>query len=291
MRSYFKILFICCLTWVSARDQLIFYQQNLYKFCQELSDKMKENENLNIELRTDDMSRVFEAINQSTADGFFIKRKLTDEEKKNYPDLEEIPIMTDALIFINRGDLGIDNLTINQLFDCYFRQVTWSDVLGKDYSAIENSQIKAYMNASGSGDVQVFLEKMNAVILDESPARILLKAELKDQSISKNFVDLISSDQKKIKRITGFGENIITYVSLNPGLFLLNKEKDKITVIAIDGVEPSTENIKKGLYPFSYDCHLVVNKDRKNEQLNQFIGLLNSPVFIDLVKSFYYVPK
>lgn len=297
MINCLRVLFFCFFTtWAVATDHFIFYQQGLYTFCDELKSEMQEKKNLEIEIRTDEVQRVFEAIQQSTADGIFIKRKLTEDEKKSYPDLEEIPIMTDALLFFVDARLEISNLTKDQIFDCFFKQISWSKVTGKDYPYLKNPLVKPYLNSSGAGDSQVFLEKMNAIILDESPQRLLIQGQSRDGVLFKQFVDIQNSDKKKIRYLyqdTGRSifSNVIGYVSLNPGRVLLEKTSEVSYTLSIDGIEASPENIKKGIYPFAYDCHLVVKKNDKSQKIIEFIELIKTEVFTQFVKNFYYIPK
>ena len=63
----------------------------------------------------------------------------------------------------------------------------------------------------------------------------------------------------------------------------------EIKLLAIDGIEPTVENIRNGSYPFIADCCIITVKPR-TENLKKIVDFMFSPAGRELVEKTGYVP-
>ena len=63
----------------------------------------------------------------------------------------------------------------------------------------------------------------------------------------------------------------------------------EIKLLAIDGIEPTVENIRNGSYPFIADCCIITVKPR-TENIKKIVDFMFSPAGRELVEKTGYVP-
>ena len=68
----------------------------------------------------------------------------------------------------------------------------------------------------------------------------------------------------------------------------MNKNEN-IKLLAIDGIEPTAENIKNGKYPYIVNVYLVTREDVKNPNLDSLINWLLSAQGQEMIESIGYV--
>ena len=158
-----------------------------------------------------------EAVTAGTADIGNASRTLTDEEKAGGL-IENIVAIDGIAVVVDKANT-VTNLTMDQLKGIYTGQIrNWSEVGGQD------GQIVVIGRESGSGTRSAFEE--------------LLEAE--DQCQYAQELDQTGT----VMTTVASTPNAIGYISLD----VLN---DTVNTVSLEGVEPTVENIKGGIYKLS----------------------------------------
>lgn len=149
------------------------------------------------------------------------------------------PIEKDGLVFLVNKKNPVDSLTHQQFVDIYSGKTTWKDVGGND------AEIIAYQRQLVSGS-QTMLNKlvMKGTPMAEAPATQII-------GTMGSLVDAVAVYDGAENAI---GYNVYYYVSRM-------KLDENIKLLSVDGVEPSTENISSGAYPFVNDFYAVIRAD------------------------------
>ncbi len=161
-------------------------------------------------------------------------RDLKEEEKE--AGLTETEMAIDAIALITNVNNPVKDLTKEQIKDIYTGKVTnWKEVGGND------APIVVVSREDGSGTRGAFEE-----IIGYESAELIAEAQIADGS-------------GNIKSTVEGNENAIGFVS---GSYV----DEKVTLLTVDGVEMTTENIKDGKYPVARPFLLVYKADKISEQ-------------------------
>lgn len=162
----------------------------------------------------------------------------------NDVELEIIPIAKDALIFfVNKNNL-VDDLSLSQVQNIYSGKIkNWKDVGGIE------EEIIAYQKPEKSNSQIGMLE-----IVMKGNKMITPKTEVVSQG-GVDIIDVISDYDNN--------ENSIGYSYLY--YYTTIYTSDKMKLLSIDGIEPTYENIKTGLYNLQTTYYAVIRKDEKED--------------------------
>ena len=155
-------------------------------------------------------------------------------------ELEVIPVVKDALVFLVNTANPVDGLTQQQVKDIYSGKITnWSQVGGADEAIIP------YQRQINSGSQTLFLQlAMGDTVPMDAPE------EIRPGGMD-GLIDVISvydnSDQ-------ALGYSVFYYTQQ---MYV----KDNVKLLAIDGVAPTTETIADGTFPYLTYYYAVVRKD------------------------------
>ena len=171
------------------------------------------------------------------------------EEEKNLVrekngELDITPIAKDAFVFFVNTDNPIDNLTSEQIQDIYSGKTrSWKDLGG------ENEKIIAYQRPENS----VSQKGMMSLVMKGKKMATPIIGNIKYDDTEINDVILDYSNEKTT---IGYAYNYYArtmYIT------------DKMKLLAIDGIDPTYENIQTGLYGLQTKYYAVT---RKNEEQN-----------------------
>jgi phosphate transport system substrate-binding protein len=154
--------------------------------------------------------------------------------------LEMAPVGKDALVFLVNVKNPVSSLTAEQLVGIYSGAVTnWKEVGGAD------AGILAYQRQQLSGS-QTMMDKlvMKGTPMAKAPSEFVI-GEMG------GLVDAVAVYDGAEHAI---GYNVYYYVSRM-------KLDDNIRLLKVNGVEPSTETITSGAYPFVNDFYAVIRAD------------------------------
>lgn len=169
-------------------------------------------------------------------------------------ELEFTPIGREAFVFFVNKDNPVDGLTTEQLRGIYAGQYrNWSEVGG------DNTHIAVLQRNAGSGSQSALLNFMG------------------DTPVKTDYFTFMG-------RSIGFSfrfyvEGMVGQVSPEGGVKLL----------ALDGVYPSTENIRNGSYPIINELYAVTRKGEENPGVQAFVDWMLSEEGQTIVEGSGYV--
>ena len=156
--------------------------------------------------------------------------------KENGVELVFTPIGREAFVFFVNNDNPVDSLTTDQLRGIYagdFRN--WSQVGG------DNTHIAVLQRNAGSGSQSALLNFMG------------------DTPVKTDYFTFMG-------RSIGFSFRF--YVE---GMVGQDSPEGGVKLLALDGVYPSTENIKNGSYPIINELYAVTRKGEENPNVQAFV--------------------
>ena len=165
-------------------------------------------------------------------------------------ELEFTPIGRDAFVFLVNRDNPVDNLTVEQLKGIYAGTYrNWSEVGG------DNTHIAVLRRNEGSGSQSALVNFMG------------------DTPVKTDYFSFLG-------RSIGFSFRF--YVE---GIV----ENGAVKLLALDGVYPSTENIRNGSYPIVNDFYAVTRKGETNPNVQKFVAWMLSEEGQAIVEGSGYV--
>jgi len=179
---------------------------------------------------------------EGTSEIGMTSRDLKGDEKK--ADLSETKIALDAIAIITNGDNKVSNLTKEQVKDIFTGKISnWKELGGHD------SPIVVVSREDGSGTREGFES-----IVGYGPEELVKNA-------------LISDGSGNIKTTVSNNKNAIGYISLG----YVDKS---VKSVSIDGVAPSSENVKTHKYAISRPFLLIYKDEKLTEEGQKFIDYI-----------------
>lgn len=169
------------------------------------------------------------------------EQKLAEEKGV---ELEIVPIVKEAFVFLVNKDNPVENLTLEQIQNIYTGKIkNWKEVGGLD------SEIIAYQRPENSGSQTGMLS-------------LVMQGKKMIEPITENVVsgmdeiiDVISEyDNKK----SSIGYSYYYYATTM-------YTSDTIKFLGINGVKPTYDNIKNGLYSIQTAYYAVIRKDEPQD--------------------------
>lgn len=177
-----------------------------------------------------------------------------DEARKNGTEFEYTQIGNEAFVFFVNKDNPIETLTTEQIKGIYSGEITnWSEVGGK------NEKIVPFQRNEGSGSQSMLIRLMGDTSIIEPTT----------EEVVGGMGGIIEEVADYKNKSTSLGFSFRFYVE---GII---KNSD-IKMIAIDGVEPTKDNIKNGKYPIIAPLYAVTYKDNPNENVYKLIDWMLS---------------
>ncbi len=174
--------------------------------------------------------------------------------KEKGVELEVVPIVKEAFVFLVNKSNPVDQLTVKQIQDIYQGNIkNWKAAGGPD------KEIIAYQRPKNSGS-QTIMENQVMKGLKMSDAPMELKP-----SEMEGLIEAVASYDNSDKAI---GYSVYYYANS-----MYNKETIKF--VKVNGVQPDNKTISGGTYPFTSAYYAVLNKkspaDSNSRKLLQWI--------------------
>lgn len=173
--------------------------------------------------------------------------------KEKGVEFEIVPIVKDAFVFFVNTDNPVESLTLEQIQNIYSGNIkNWKDVGG------ENERILAYQRPENSGSQSGML---GLVMKGKKMMKPLT------ETVSQTMEDIIDviSDYSNGKNAIGY-----SYYYYATQMYT----NDKMKMLAVNGIDPTYENIKTGLYELQTQYYAVIR--RSEEQNSETRKLLNA---------------
>ena len=168
-------------------------------------------------------------------------------------ELVMVPVCYDAFVFLVNSENPVDSLTAEEIRGIYSGSIfLWSEVGGNQ------DVIIPYQRPHGSGSQTAMEELVMA-------GYALAAAE--PNYISDGMADLIAQVGNYDGGVNALGYSYLYYVD---ALY----KSGSLKVLAVDGVEPSPENLRSGAYPYTVYYYAVYAKG--NETAERFVDWLVS---------------
>lgn len=164
--------------------------------------------------------------------------------KEKGVELEIVPIVKEAFVFFVNKENPVSNLTLEQIQNIYSGKITnWKEVGGA------NAQILAFQRPTNSGSQSGMLELVMKGIKMMEPTTETIASGMAD------IIDVISDYNNKD---TAIGYSYYYYASTM-------YTSDTMKLLAVNGVEPTYDNIKNGLYSIQTAYYAVIRKDEPED--------------------------
>ena len=159
-------------------------------------------------------------------------------------ELEQVPVVKEAFVFLVNAKNPVDSLTQQQIKDIYSGKTTnWKELGGND------EPIVAYQRNRDSGSQNYMIDFMGETPLAEAPT------ELRPGSMG-GLMDVIAPNDGSLGSI---GYSVYAYAADMYGT------GDNIKFIKVDGVAPTKETIISGEYPLSSYNYAIFRADAPEE--------------------------
>ena len=199
----------------------------------------------------------------NTPDGYrLLAEKETDifigvypsDEQKEYAEENQTifkytPIGTEAFVFFVHKDNPVTNLTTGQIKDIYSGKITnWKDVGGK------NEKIAAFQRNEGSGSQSMLKRFMGDTPIMDAPTEMV-------NDLMAGIIEQVADYKSKTNSIGFSFRYYVEGIIKNPD----------IKMISIDGIAPTSENIRNGSYPVLTPIYAVTYEGNQNGNVNKLL--------------------
>ena len=189
--------------------------------------------------------------------------------KEKGVEFEIVPIVKDAFVFFVNTDNPVESLTLEQIQNIYSGDIkNWKDVGG------ENERILAYQRPDNSGSQSGMLE---LVMKGKKMMKPLT------ETVSQTMEDIIDviSDYSNGKNAIGY-----SYYYYATQMYT----NDKMKMLAVNGIDPTYENIKTGLYELQTQYYAVIRRnEEQNSETRKLLNAMKSERGQNVVKEAGYV--
>lgn len=181
---------------------------------------------------------------------------------------ELIPLAREAFVFLVNQDNPVGSLTVEQIQSVFTGRIdNWKRLGGAD------EKIIAFQRPAGSGSQTV----MENVVMKG----LTMKLPLKEESVASmgGLVYRVAS-YRNVPNALGYS---FRYYATKMN------SRENLKLLAINGIEPTVENIRSKRYPFTVDVYMVTAK-KPGENTQKLIDWFLSPQGQQLVEDVGYVP-
>ena len=238
---------------------------------QALYDRKQFEKNPSRYLRTNGSHLTFQRLLDGEVELIFSappsKKQIAEAAKKNLT-YEITPFAVEAFVFFVNSRNPVNNLTSGQIREIYSGKITdWSQI-----SPEYKGRIKAFQRNEGSGS-QTMLQK----IMQDTP---IMPPMTEDRLGGMGGIINDVANYRNYSAALGF-----TFRYFSMEMF----KNGEIKLLAIDGVEPTLENIRNRRYPFIAPCCIITVKPR-TENIKKIVDFMLSPTGRELIEKTGYTP-
>lgn len=179
------------------------------------------------------------------------------------------PICYDAFVFITHKNNPVDSLTVEQVRKIYTGEITsWNEVGGN------HKKITAYQRESNSGSQTAMEELVMKGLEMSDPIRV---------PIIVGMGELVNAVAEYENDTSSIGYTYKYYIDT---LY----KNDNIKTLAIEGIEPTDENIRNGIYPFSTCYYGIIRAGDEEKTGGKFLDWMLSEEGQKCVEQAGYIP-
>lgn len=211
-------------------------------------------------------------------------RDLTDSEIKAHPDLVPHAIARDGIAIVVHPENPVNGLTMEQLQGIYTGEITnWKDVGGVDSEIVDVSSngiirdVFKFFNCGEDSGIMV-------VSREEGSGTRGYFEDAVMKSTGKEITDhaIVQDSNGKIRTTIAGDKHSIGFLSLGYA-------SSEVKTVSLDGVAPTTENIRSGEYAISRTL-LMITKGEPDEDEQVFLDFVLSEDGQKIVADVHYIP-
>ena len=184
-------------------------------------------------------------------------------------ELEIVPIVKEAFVFFVNKNNPVENLTLNQIQDIYSGKIkNWSEVGGS------NNNILAFQRPENSGSQTGMLELV-----------------MKGKKMMQPTTETISQDMADIIDVISDYNNSETAIGYSYYYYAITMyTSEEMKLLAVNGIEPTYDNIQTGLYDLQTAYYAVIRKDEpENSNTRKLLKAMMSERGQNVAKEAGYV--
>ena len=195
----------------------------------------------------------------------------SDEQKayaeENQTIFKYTPIGTEAFVFFVHKDNPVTNLTTGQIKDIYSGKITnWKDAGGK------NEKIAAFQRNEGSGSQSMLKRFMGDTPIMDAPTEMV-------NDLMAGIIEQVADYKSKTNSIGFSFRYYVEGIIKNPD----------IKMISIDGIAPTSENIRNGSYPVLTPIYAVTYEGNQNSNVDKLLEWILSDEGQNIINETGYV--
>ncbi len=231
---------------------------SMTKLCNSLGEVfMSQYPGTSVEKLDTGSSASVESVIDGSSQIGALSRKLNNREPID--KLNVIKIADDGICIIVNKDNAVNDLSKEEIYQIFTKSITnWKELNGKD----EKIVLIGREEASGTKDG--FEESFNLV--------------------GKCKYDAIFSESGDILSQVGSDENSIGYVSMA-------SKSDNVKIVSIDGIEPTFDNIEKGIYPVVRPFIMIYMNNNRNPLISKWFDFVFSEKGKEIIKKEGFIVK
>ena len=186
--------------------------------------------------------RAYERLINGEIDIFFgaqPSKQQTAAAKEKGVEFTLIPVAKEAFVFMVNKDNPINSLTLEQIQDIYQKKITnWREVGGKA------EKIIPFQRPENSGSQTIMIAR----VMGDKPLAPPLREE---------YSEVMGGVINRVAAYRNYSSAIgYSFRFFAGGM----KPNENIRLLAINKIEPSVENIRNGIYPFTVDVYVITAK-------------------------------
>lgn len=187
--------------------------------------------------------------------------------KRQGKELVMTPIGKEAFVFFVNPENKVDSLDVSEIQSIYSGKIkSWSELGGK------NERIIAFQRPENSGS-QTLLEK----IMGDTPIMEPLKEDVPEGM--GGIIEQVA-DYRNYDNSIGFSFRFFA-----TGM----RDHANIKLLAIDGVEPTPENIASGKYPFTANLYAITLKNNTKPAIEPFLEWMQGAQGQEIIEKIGYI--
>ena len=220
---------------------------------------MADNPDVTIDIQGGGSSVGVTSAGEGTVDIGNASRNVKESEFEEFPELIVHTIAFDGIAIVTNPDLDLPTLSIDQVKAIFAGEITnYKDVGGPD------GVIVVVSREEGSGTRAAFEE----LVMESGDTEALITENA-----------LLQQSNGQVRTTVSETPNTIAYVSFG---FL----DESVNTVAIDGVEPTVENVKSGDYSIFRPLNMLTN-GAPNELAQAFLDFILSDMGQEIVAEEY----
>lgn len=272
MKNQYIYLIILCFflsssCWaVASKDQVMIMADNVADYMKRTVKLVYQEERVRVFVRNGNANQALDLLGRNQTSIAVIARDLTGFEKMRNPQFDEIPVASDALVFIVHPSNPIESLSLRDIQRIYtVPGLKWGAFIGPGHP-MSDTLIIPISKTQNNGVFQAFMRYFRFFGVREELSNLYFQMYPNQNDSAR--VLLAARDEVAIARLAVY-QNGIAFVALgaleSPGL------GKNFKVVKFNRVEPSFQTVFHRQYPLTYRLNFIINERTKTQATQAYI--------------------